>query len=100
MIVMNLIVGIGFGLLTPWLERKLREWSERLYMDELPVRDHEFDVLAVLAVVALAAIACAVLGVDSSAFLLAVGIGLGVFGKRIWNRIKLDASEDRGGDAA
>lgn len=91
MIVLNLIVGIVFGVLTPWLERKLRDWSEQLYLGDLPVSAHEFDVLAVLAIVMIAAIVCAVLGIDSAAFLLALGIGVGLFGKRIWHRIKLEA---------
>jgi hypothetical protein len=91
MIVLNFIIGIAFGAATPWLERKLRQWAEQVYLGELPISDHEYDVLAVLAIVMIAAIVCAVFRIDSSAFLLALGIATGLFADRIWKRIRMEA---------
>jgi hypothetical protein len=91
MIVLNFIIGIAFGAAVPWLERKLKGWAEQLYLGELPVSDHEYDVVAVLVIVMLAAIFCAIFRIDSSAFLLALGIATGVFADRIWKRIRMEA---------
>jgi hypothetical protein len=91
MIVLNFIFGIAFGAAVPWLERKLKEWAEQIYLGELPISEHEYDVVAVLAIVMIAAIVCAVFRVDSSAFLLALGIATGLFAGRIWKRIRMEA---------
>ncbi len=88
MILMNFVIGILAGLLVPWAERQLRDWSESIWLGEFPVSEHEFDLAALLVILMVAAVMCAILGVDSSAFMLAFGALIGLFGKRIWHRIR------------
>ncbi len=87
MIVLNLLVGLGAGLLVPRLERYLKDWAESIWLDGLPLDDHEFDLAALLVVLMAASVLCAILGVDSSAFLLCLGALAGLFGKRFWARM-------------
>ncbi|MFO6463636.1 hypothetical protein ACK8OR_04525 [Jannaschia sp. KMU-145] len=88
MILLNLIIGILTGLAVPRMERWIKDWSESLWLGDMPISPHEFDLAALLVILMLAAVVCAILGIDSSAFLLALGALLGLFGKRIWARIQ------------
>lgn len=87
MILLNLVIGILTGLAVPRVEGMLRSWAESVWLGGLGISDHEFDLAALLVMLMVAAVICAVLGVDSSAFMLALGALIGLFGKRIWTRI-------------
>ena len=93
MILMNVVVGILAGLAVPRMERWLKDVSESLWLDGLPISAHEFDLAAMLVILMIAAVVCAILGVDSSAFLLAFGALVGLFGRRIWRKIALSGDE-------
>ncbi|WGH78394.1 hypothetical protein [Jannaschia ovalis] len=88
MILINLIVGILAGLAVPRAEKVLKDWAESIWLGDMPISDHEFDLAALLVILMLAAVVCAILGVDSSAFMLAFGALVGLFGKRLWTRIQ------------
>ena len=92
MIVLNFIVGIIAGLLVPWGERKLRDFAESVWLGGLPISDHEFDLAALLVIMMLAALVVGAMGFGSSAFMLAFGAIVGLFGKRIWSRIVAGAN--------
>ncbi|MEM9798277.1 MAG: hypothetical protein AAF919_17430 [Pseudomonadota bacterium] len=87
MIIANLLIGILTGLLVPRAERILKDISESIWLDDMGISDHEFDLAALLVILMIAAVVCALLGVDSSAFLLALGALFGLFGARIWRKI-------------
>jgi hypothetical protein len=87
MIVLNFVIGILAGLAVPSLERAFRDFAESVWLGDLPLSDDEFDLAAMLVVLMLAAILIAAIGGDSSAFMLAFGALVGLFGKRIWVRI-------------
>lgn len=88
MILLNLVIGILAGLATPKLEVWMKDVSESIWLGKLNISDHEFDLAALLVILMVASIVCAVLGVDSSAFLLALGALVGLFGKRAWASIR------------
>ena len=85
--ILNLIVGLLAGLAVPRAERMLKSFAESVWMGRLPIEEREFDLAALLVILMAAAILLALLGVDSSAFLLAFGALVGLFGKRIWARV-------------
>ncbi|MEL7184737.1 MAG: hypothetical protein AAFY65_00030 [Pseudomonadota bacterium] len=87
MILVNLLIGVLAGLATPKLERWLKDVSESLWLGKMNISDHEFDLAALLVILMVAAVVCAIIGVDSSAFLLALGALVGLFGKRAWAAI-------------
>lgn len=88
MILVNFIIGLAAGLIVPRFEKTLRGWAESVWLGDMPISEHEFDLAALLVLLMLAAVLCAILGVDSSAFMLAFGALIGLFGKRIWARIQ------------
>jgi hypothetical protein len=53
----------------------------------MPLTDHEFDLAALLVILMAFSLLGAIIGVDSSAFMLAFGALIGLFGKRIWAKI-------------
>jgi hypothetical protein len=55
-----------------------------MMLTDIKLADTEFDLLCLLVLLMVAAFICAVIGVDSSAFLLCLGALLGMFGPRIW----------------
>ncbi|WP_371153748.1 hypothetical protein [Jannaschia sp. 2305UL9-9] len=87
MILLNLVIGILTGMAVPRVERALKSWAESIWLGRMGISDHEFDLAALLVILMAAAVVCAVLGIDSSAFLLALGALVGLFGKRFWSRI-------------
>jgi hypothetical protein len=88
MILLNLVIGILAGLAVPSMERRMRDWAESLWLGDMPMSDHEFDLAALLVILMVAAVICAILGANSSAFLLTFGALIGLFGKRLWTRIR------------
>ncbi|WP_308916971.1 hypothetical protein [Jannaschia sp. LMIT008] len=88
MIIVNFLIGVLTGLLVPRAERWLKGWAESIWLGGLPLEEHEFDLAALLVILMAAAIVVAVLGAPSNAFMLAFGALLGLFGKRIWARVK------------
>jgi hypothetical protein len=94
-ILFNFLLGIGAGLLVPRLEPHLKSWADSIWLERPPLSASEFDLAALLLVLMAAAVVCAALGVASSAFLLAFGALVGLFGRRLWRRIAEPRAEDR-----
>ena len=86
--ILNLILGVVAGLLVPRGERWLRAWAESLWMGRPPLDEREFDMAALLVILIVTSVVLAMLGAESSAFLLCLGALVGLFGKRIWARIQ------------
>ena len=78
----NLILGAAAGALTPLVEPHIRRAIEGLALSQMPVGKTEFDVLSLLTMLMAAAILVALVGADSSAFVLLLGALAGLFGKR------------------
>ena len=91
--ILNILIGLIAGLLVPRAERWLKDVAESLWLGGLPLSEHEFDLAALLFILMVAAVILALMGVDSSAFLLCFGALVGLFGRRIWKRIRLQAEE-------
>jgi len=87
--ILNLIVGLLAGLAVPRAERWLRDFSESVWLGGVPMDEREFDMAALLVILMIAATLLAILGIDSSAFLLCFGAMVGLFGRRFWKRISL-----------
>ena len=87
MIIFNFLLGALMGYLTPILEPKMKSWAESILLSEVKLKDTEFDLLALLILLMVAAFICALIGVDSSAFMMAFGAIVGLFGTRIWAMI-------------
>ena len=87
--ILNVIVGLLAGLLTPRLERWMRGVADSLWLDGLGISETEFDLAALLVILMLASVVVAVMGAASNAFLLAFGALVGLFGRRLWRRIRM-----------
>ncbi|NSX54392.1 hypothetical protein [Parasulfitobacter algicola] len=85
----NLIIGALAGYLVPHVEPHLKKFLEQVALDELKLDPNELDLLTLIFMLICAAVLCALLGIYSSAFLLALGAGLGLFGKRIYHFVKV-----------
>jgi len=72
MILVNLLIGVLAGLATPKLERWLKDVSESLWLGKMNISDHEFDLAALLVILMVAAVVCAIIGVQ---FRVPVGPG-------------------------
>ena len=90
MIALNFVVGVLAGLLLPRFETWLRDFSESVWLGGLPMNEKEFEQVALLVLVMVAAIVVGAVGFGSSAFMLAFGVIIGIFGKRIWRRIRME----------
>ena len=88
MILVNFLIGVGLGLLVPRAERAMKDWADSIWLGGVPLAEHEFDLAALLVLVMAAAIVVAMLGAASNAFLLAFGALIGLFGRRIWRKVK------------
>ncbi|MBM2574688.1 hypothetical protein JQC91_00090 [Jannaschia sp. Os4] len=93
--ILNIVIGLIAGLATPALERWMRSVADSIWLGDMGISDHEFDLAALLVILMVASIVAAVLGVDSSVFLMCFGALVGLFGRRIWRRIAMrdDAEE-------
>ena len=87
--ILNIVIGLIAGLLTPPLERWMRGVADSIWLGEIGISDHEFDLAALLVILMVASVVAAVIGVDSSVFLMCFGALIGLFGRRIWRRIAL-----------
>ncbi|WP_208347512.1 hypothetical protein [Pseudaestuariivita rosea] len=79
----SLIVGVIAGYLVPVIEPKLKAFMEKVALSEVKLDPNEFDLLTLIVMLIAGAAFCGVFGIDTSAFLLVVGAGVGLFGKRI-----------------
>ena len=93
--ILNIVIGLLAGLATPALERWMRSVADSIWLGEMGISDHEFDLAALLVILMVAGVVTAILGGDSSVFLMCFGALIGLFGRRIWRRIamKEDAPE-------
>lgn len=89
MIALNFLIGVFAGMLLPRFERWLRDFSESVWLGGLPLSDKEFEQVALLVMVMIAAIVVGAMGFGSSAFMMAFGIIIGLFAKPLWRRIRL-----------
>ena len=90
MIALNFLVGILAGIALPHFERWFRDFSESVWLGGLPLTEQEFERVALLLMVMIAAIVVGALGFESSAFMMAFGFLVGLFFKRLWRRIRLE----------
>lgn len=79
----NLLLGALAGLAVPMLEGRLKSALESIALKEMPLRETELDLLALLLGLMVAAAIAALVGVDSSVFLMAFGAVGALFGKKI-----------------
>ena len=87
--ILNIVIGLLAGLATPALERWLRSIADSIWLGDIGITEHEFDLAALLVILMVASVVAAVIGVDSSVFLMCFGALIGLFGRRIWRRIAL-----------
>lgn len=85
---LNIIIGLIVGLLLPSAEQVLKDWAEKVWLGRPPISDFEFDLVALLLILILASLLIMAMGGVSNGALLSVGVLIGLFGKRIWARIK------------
>ncbi|WP_420863122.1 hypothetical protein [Algirhabdus cladophorae] len=90
----NLALGLLAGFAVPLLEGRLKTAMESIALKEMPLRETEMDLLALLLGLMIAAAVAALLGIDSSVFLMALGALAGLFGKKIWAGVKSSTSTD------
>lgn len=90
--ILSLALGFGLGLVLPKAERWLKEFSESVWLDGLPISDHEFDLAALLVLLLFASLLLAIFAGGGSAFWLCSGALLGLFGKRILGMITMKDS--------
>jgi len=90
----NLVLGAAAGLAVPMLEGRLKSAMESIALKEMPLRETELDLLALLVGLMVAAAVAALLGIDSSVFLMALGAIGSLFGKKIVAGIRSSASTE------
>ena len=77
------LLGIGCGLAVPRVEQPLRTAIEKISLIKLNLEPAEMDVISVLVLMIGASLICGLLDISSSAFLLALGTLIGLYGQRI-----------------
>ena len=80
---LTLLLGIGCGLAVPRVEQPLRIAIEKISLIKLKLEPAEMDVVSVLVLMIGASLICGLLDISSSAFLLALGTLIGLYGQRI-----------------
>ncbi len=93
----TLILGIAAGAGTPYAEAQVKSALESILLSDAPLSPMELRLFTFATLLVLASILAWIFG-NGSAFALAVGGALGVFGPRIINRVQArrapDYSED------
>ena len=84
---LNLFLGALAGYLTPQAEPHLHKALKDILLDEVPMKEGEFRLFAFIVMMIVASVLAALFGADSSAFLLLLGGGLGVFGTRMYQAL-------------
>ncbi len=84
---LNLFLGALAGYLTPQAEPHLDKALKDILLDDVPMKEGEFRLFAFIVMMIVASVLAALFGADSSAFLLLLGGGLGVFGQRIYKAL-------------
>ena len=92
-IILNLIFGIAVGYFTPIVEPKLKSLGESIMLGPIKIKDNEFDMLTLLVCMMGAHFILALIGVESSVFMMCGGALLGLFAKPIWAMLQAK-SED------
>lgn len=80
---LTFLLGIGCGLAVPRAEQPLRTAIEKISLIKLNLEPAEMDVVSVLVLMIGASLICGLLDISSSAFLLALGTLIGLYGQRI-----------------
>ena len=80
---LTFLLGIGCGLAVPRGEQPLRTAIEKISLIKLKLERAEMDVVSVLILMSGASLICGLLDISSSAFLLALGTLIGLYGQRI-----------------
>ena len=80
---LTFLLRIGCGLAVPRVEQPLRTAIEKISLIKLKLERAEMDVVSVLVLMIGASLICGLLDIPSSAFLLALGTLIGLYGQRI-----------------
>jgi hypothetical protein len=80
---LTFLLGIGCGLAVPRVAQPLRTAIEKISLIKLKLERAEMDVVFVLVLMIGASLICGLLDMPSSAFLLALGTLIGLYGQRI-----------------
>ena len=80
---LTFLLGIGCGFAVPRVEQPLRTAIEKISLIKLKLEPAEMDVVSVLVLMIGASLICGLLDISSSAFLLALGTLIGLYGQRI-----------------
>ena len=87
----NLLLGAAAGFAAPLLEGRLKSAMESVALKDIRLNENEMDLLALLLGLLITATVAALLGIDSSVFLMALGAVASLFGKKIVAGIKSSA---------
>jgi hypothetical protein len=87
--ILSLILGLVLGLIVPQAERYLKDFAESVWLDGLPISDHEFDLAALLVLLVIASLFLAIFAGGGSAFWLCTGALIGLFGERIIAKVTM-----------
>lgn len=79
----SLLLGAAAGFATPYAEPHIEKLLKNVLLDDVPMKEGEFRIFAFILMLMLAAVIIALGGANSSAFLLTLGGGLGIFGTRL-----------------
>ncbi|MCF6445348.1 hypothetical protein [Nereida sp. MMG025] len=79
----TLLIGVACGLAVPHVEGTIKGFMETVTLKSITLETNEMDMLALLVLLIGASMICGLLGISTSAFLLALGALLGLFGKRL-----------------
>ncbi len=94
----TVILGIAAGAGTPYAEPHVKNALESVLLSDAPLSAMELRLFTFATLLVIAAILAWIFG-NGSAFALAVGAALGVFGPRIIERIQQRKAPDYGDDA-